>query len=215
MIIRSMGRSGYCSGWDANISGSDARPASLKTRVSKTCHLGRRRKHRGDNAHQHSAVVPHRAPGLDRRIKTRYKDIAATVEEDHGYEAEDDERGRSTLKSGGHSPLSLGRIYELPGSFPEPDGSVYDTAREATASPSEEGSSDLLHENLLTAMEAGTMNASYEPFRHMSLQAHASHRSRKRRKSLCFEKQNRCRFALANLRLVEATRDDTASHPCL
>ncbi|KAK6812534.1 hypothetical protein RU639_011687 [Aspergillus parasiticus] len=215
MITQSIGRSRYCSGWDADISGSDARPASLKTRVGKTYRLGRRRKHRGDNAHQHSAAVPHIVPGLGRRVKAMSKDVAATIEEDPGYEAEDDERGRSTVKSGRYSPLSLGRIYKLPGSFPEPDESVYDTAPGATTPLSEAGSSDLSHENLLTAMEAGTMNASYEPFRRMSLQAHASHRSRKGRKWLCSDSQNGCRFALANLRLTEATRDDTASHPCL
>ncbi|GMF81252.1 unnamed protein product [Aspergillus oryzae] len=154
MVIQSMRRSGYCSGWDADISGSDARPASLKSRVGKTCRLGRRRKHSGGNAHNHSSAVPHNVSGLDSRITTRYKDIAAATEEDPGYEAEDDERGRTTLKSRRYSPLSLGRIYELPGSFPEPDESAYDTAPEDTASPSEEGSSDLSHERLLTAMEA-------------------------------------------------------------
>lgn len=215
MVIQSMRRSGYCSGWDADISGSDARPASFKSRVGKTCRLGRRRKHSGGNAHNHSSVVPHNVSGLDSRITTRYKDIAAATEEDPGYEAEDDERGRTTLKSRRYSPVSLGRIYELPGSFPEPDESAYDTAPEDTASPSEEGSSDLSHERLLTAMEAGIINASYEPFRRMSLQAHASHHSRKECKSFCFEKQNCCRFALANLRLTEATRDDTTSHSCL
>ncbi|KAE8142979.1 hypothetical protein BDV38DRAFT_95491 [Aspergillus pseudotamarii] len=146
-VIQSMGQSGYCLGWDADISSSDERPASSKSLVKTFC-LSRRIKHRRDNGyHRNPRVASQRAPGSSRRIKTLSQDLAATIEEDPGYEAEDDERGRSILKSRRYPPQSQGYIHELTGSFPESDQSVYDTAPEATTPLSEGGSSDLAHES--------------------------------------------------------------------
>ncbi|OGM48025.1 hypothetical protein ABOM_002675 [Aspergillus bombycis] len=182
VVIASMNQSSYFSDWDADISGSDARPAPFTSRVSKLCRLGRRRKHRRNNdIHRHSTVAPHRVPCLSRRIKTMSKDIAATAEEDPGYEAEDDERGRNILKRRKYPPRC---IYELLGSVPEPDESEYDTAPESSSPPSEGDSSNLSHERLLTAMEAGTMNPGYGPFCHIAVQAPTPHRPGTRPKFL-------------------------------
>ncbi|KAE8423934.1 hypothetical protein BDV36DRAFT_290030 [Aspergillus pseudocaelatus] len=211
-----MGQRGCFSGWDADSSGSDERPVSSKSLVSKAVRLSRRIKHRRHNGyHRNSRVATQRAPGSSHRIKTLSQDIAVTIEEDPGYEAEDDDRGRSILKSRRYAPRSQGYIYELPGSFPESDQSVYDTAPEATTTPlSERGSSDLAHESLLTALEAGTINAGYDTYRRIPLEAPTPYCFRNIRQLLSFGSQDGCPLPLANLRLTEVTRDDIESHPC-
>ncbi|KAE8168216.1 hypothetical protein BDV40DRAFT_294764 [Aspergillus tamarii] len=210
-----MGQGGYSSGWDADISGSNERPASSKSLVSRVFRLSRRRKHRRDkDYHRSSRVAPQRAPDSNRPIKTMCTDTTAMIE-DPGYEAEDDECGRSILKGKRYPARSQGYIYELPGSFPEFDESVYDTAPEATTPLSDGGSSNLAHESLLTALETGTINAGYDPYRYISLEPSTLYRFRNIRQLLSFASEDGCRLPLANLRLTDVTHGDTESHPCL
>ena len=216
MVIASMKQTHHFSDWHADISGSDARPAPFTSRIGKPCRLGRRIKYRRDNyMHRHSTSAPHRVPGLSRRIRTISKDIAATIEEDTGYEAEDDECGRNILRSRKYSARSPRCIYELAGSAPEPDESEYDTAPESSTPLSEGDSSNLSHEKLLNSMEAGTMTPGHEPFRRITLPAPTPQRPGTVPNFLCLGSQDSCRSALASLRLTEATREDTASQPCL